>query len=423
MKLNFVFESDLENFTKCTDVSPSGIRRFAASPMSLACLARKEIAIQAGVGNRPKNYIIATGVNHSPKEWVGSSSAQTNLNASPFKFLNKKLFKDIQSGNAMVLFDQSLEGYQTTWLWEYFHIECDRYKINPQAIVYTSGNMLGHSQYNDWATANNKMDRITVIPYAHFESDMYNLGIRTNINLTVDKHLAYKKDHNIKSYNCLQKRLRNHRIWFYVKLLEANLLDDGLVSMNKFSKARHYMEGRVMSSNQESTANTTLPSLVYGKNNDEQDDQFYINRINNDVCLDTWLSVISEASFADINGQLFLSEKVFKPIVCHHPFIIMGDRGSLRELRKMGYKTFDGFVDERYDTLSTWERYDAIIEELKRIIAIKDKASWFESMRPILEHNYKTLTHNSKEVNPAFIALGRAYKKYFKLGKYKIRLT
>ena len=40
-------------------------------------------------------------------------------------------------------------------------------------------------------------------------------------------------------------------------------------------------------------------------------------------------------------------------------------------------------------------------------------------MRPILEHNYKTLTHNSKEVNPAFITLGRAYKKYFKLGKYK----
>jgi L-rhamnose mutarotase len=126
---------------------------------------------------------------------------------------------------------------------------------------------------------------------------------------------------------------------------------------------------------------------------------------------------VSEASFSDFDQQLFLSEKVFKPIVCFHPFIILGNKGSLKELRDMGYKTFDGFIDESYDNLSTFERYDAIVESIKKIIAIEDKASWFESMRPILEHNYENLKKNATKINPAFDSLEKAYNKYFKLGK------
>jgi hypothetical protein len=60
-----------------------------------------------------------------------------------------------------------------------------------------------------------------------------------------------------------------------------------------------------------------------------------------------------------------------------------------------------------------------IIESIKKIIAIEDKFSWFESMRPILEHNYENLKKNSTEINPAFVTVERTYKKYFKLGKYK----
>lgn len=418
--MNFVFEDkdNYLNYTACPDLVMSGSKRFAPSPMAITVLHRTQMAKRYSVDDKPNPYIIATGVNHSPNDWVGSSSAFGNLNKSPFESLHKKLLKDVQSGKAMLLFDQSLEGYQTTWLWEYFHIECENYNINPQAIVYTSGNLLGASQYEEWANANNKLDRINVIPYSHFEFDMHERGAEAGIDLSVDKHLSYKKEHDIKSYNCLQKRLRNHRIWFYVKLLEADLLKDGLISMNKFS-TNAYMEGKTISTELADRANAILPSLVYGKSNTEHNDSFYINRINDDVCLDSWVSVISEASAADSNGQLFLSEKIFKPIVCYHPFIILGDKDSLKSLREMGYKTFDGFIDERYDTLPTWERYDAIIEELKRIIAIKDKASWFEGMRPILEHNYKNLKNNSAQVNPAFVKLERAYKKYFKLGKYK----
>jgi hypothetical protein len=56
-------------------------------------------------------------------------------------------------------------------------------------------------------------------------------------------------------------------------------------------------------------------------------------------------------------------------------------------------------------------------ESIKKIIAIEDKASWFESMRPILEHNYENLKKNATKINPAVIRVEQAYNKYFKLGK------
>jgi hypothetical protein len=287
--MNFVFEDkdNYLNYTASPDHAASGAKRFAPSPMAITVLHRTQMAKRYSLDDKPSPYIIATGVNHHPVDWVGASAVYDNSNKSPFESLHKKLLKDVQSGKAMLLFDQSLEGYQTTWLWEYFHIECEKYNIAPQAIVYTSGNLLGSLQYEEWANANNKIDRINVIPYAHFEFDMHERGAEAGIDLSVDKHLSYKKEHDIKSYNCLQKRLRNHRIWFYVKLLEADLLKDGLVSMNNFS-TNAYMEGKTIPTELADRANATLPSLVYGKSNTEYNDSFYINRINDTVCLDSW---------------------------------------------------------------------------------------------------------------------------------------
>jgi hypothetical protein len=246
---------------------------------------------------------------------------------------------------------------------------------------------------------------------------VYNNSVWTALEASVDKHLSYKKINEIKDFNCLQKRLRGHRVWFYIRMFEEQLLKHGLVSMNPFNTNTVYFEDRILPKERADVANSMLPLIVHGKNNNEFDDRYYIQRIQDQVCLDSWVTVVSEASFSDFDQQLFLSEKVFKPIVCFHPFIILGNKGSLKELRDMGYKTFDGFIDESYDNLSTFERYDAIVESIKKIIAIEDKASWIESMRPILEHNYENLKKNATKINPAFASLEKAYNKYFKLGK------
>ena len=41
-----------------------------------------------------------------------------------------------------------------------------------------------------------------------------------------------------------------------------------------------------------------------------------------------------------------LSEKIYKPIINKHPFILSAVPGSLRTLKNLGYKTFSPYIDE-----------------------------------------------------------------------------
>jgi hypothetical protein len=160
-------------------------------------------------------------------------------------------------------------------------------------------------------------------------------------------------------------------------------------------------------------ARSMLPLEIYGESNCQFDDRYYIDRIRDSVCLDSWISIVSEPIFADSDTAVFISEKTFKPIACMHPFIILGGRGSLRAIREMGYKTFSDFIDESYDELPTFERMDAIIQVLKDIDEIEDKLEWFKSMRDVLEHNYN-LFHSKQGIRPlASQQLSDYCKEYF----------
>jgi hypothetical protein len=262
--------------------------------------------------------------------------------------------------------------------------------------------------YNEWANNNNVSERIKVIGYSHFELDMamecYKKGLTKNPLHSFNDNLKYKIENlnQIKTYACLNKRLRNHRIWFYKYLYDSGLLEKGLVSMNKFEKYGHYFEGEEMTKFEVSIITKNLPLLVYDKRNDELDDNFYIRRFNDQVCLDTFMTVISEAQCNDSDNTMFLSEKTFKVIACRHPFIIMGNKDSMRMMREIGYKTFDGFIDESYDELPAHKRLRYITESIRKVDNIKDKIEWYKSMEDVLEHNYNTLLNKLYKIPKEF---------------------
>lgn len=403
--MNFVFEDKQEslNFTSNTEILRSGVRLFSPSPI-VEVASRQFSNFRFGVDSLlyPKRYIVSTGVNHHPTDW-----AKPNI----FQYLNPRYLKDIQNGKAMLLIDQSLEGHQTPWLWNWFHEECARYNINPKAVVYVTGNQIASEQYTAWAQG--KQDKISVISYAHFEKDVRDMAKQHNITESVDSDIAYKEQHDIKTFNCLQKRLRPHRLWFYTQMYKDGLLGEGLISQNPFTVNQTYLDGQRLAEDLVIEANTTLPSILYGKNNNEHPDNYYIRRILKDVCNDSWVSVVSEVAYSNSDQSVFISEKTFKAIACCHPFILLSSSGTLKELRDMGYKTFDGFIDETYDTLPPVERFVAITSELKRIASIKDKLSWYAGMKDILVHNYNTLQYNASHKDRAIIKLEQCYKEYF----------
>jgi hypothetical protein len=110
--------------------------------------------------------------------------------------------------------------------------------------------------------------------------------------------------------------------------------------------------------------------------------------------------VISEAQYEDSQGTVFLSEKMFKPIACYHPFMVLGNRNSLLEMKKLGYETFSKWIDESYDSLPDNKRMDAIIESLQIFDGEKNKISIYKDMEQVLKHNYDVLKQNASQKTP-----------------------
>jgi len=351
-------------------------------------------------------YIIPVGVTESPENWIGGEYATTEKEKNLpdlFSKLSQKYLKDLQSKKAFLLFDSSLEGYFNYFIFDYFYKKCLEYNIHTNQIIYVTGNSDIEKRLSDWQSKNPNKTPIQVIPYSHFEFDISEvLRNRTDLNLkkvpNFEDQLKYKKENfdNIKIYNFLNKKPRKHRIWFYNLIKEYGLLEDGLVSMNSFDVNDDItIDFSKLSKEKLEWVKEDLPTYAYGVSNEIESFDFYMNNLNEKSTLDSWFTIVSEAQYEDKQGTIFLSEKVFKPIACQHPFMILGNRGSLKELKKLGYKTFHNLIDETYDDMDSKDRFHAIASNINTLKSNPNKLQWFEWLKPTLEYNAKVLQFNS----------------------------
>jgi len=90
------------------------------------------------------------------------------------------------------------------------------------------------------------------------------------------------------------------------------------------------------------------------------------NTFKKELFLDSCINIVTETTF--IKNELFLSEKILKPILSYQPFIVFGPKGYLSELKKYGFKTFSDFWDESYDNIEdSIERMRALISVVKHL--------------------------------------------------------
>lgn len=85
-----------------------------------------------------------------------------------------------------------------------------------------------------------------------------------------------------------------------------------------------------------------------------------------DEYVDSWFSIVTETDF--YNGLLRITEKVFKPLLCFHPLVVVGSCDCLRLVREYGFKTFSGVWDEGYDQeTDPRSRFDMVYELVERL--------------------------------------------------------
>jgi hypothetical protein len=87
----------------------------------------------------------------------------------------------------------------------------------------------------------------------------------------------------------------------------------------------------------------------------------------------------------------YFTEKTWKAMVIGRPFMIVGAQNSLATLREFGFKTFDHWWSEEYDTKELLvDRINCIIQELCKL-SETNLLELEKEILPILEHNKKHL--------------------------------
>jgi hypothetical protein len=92
-----------------------------------------------------------------------------------------------------------------------------------------------------------------------------------------------------------------------------------------------------------------------------------------------------------VDGNLFfVTEKTWRPIIARRPFIVIGARNFLKNLKKLGFVTFNDFWDEGYDEYDSGNRVKHIIRLIDSIgsMPLAEIKKIVVSMDSILEHNY-----------------------------------
>lgn len=107
---------------------------------------------------------------------------------------------------------------------------------------------------------------------------------------------------------------------------------------------------------------------------------------------DIFCEVICETRYAQPAATY--SEKIHQSISYFKPFILVGAPHTLEYLRKNGFKTFNEFWDESYDSIEDHEKrmvkiFD-LIQEIDKM-NMHDCNELYKRMLPILKHNQKLL--------------------------------
>lgn len=98
--------------------------------------------------------------------------------------------------------------------------------------------------------------------------------------------------------------------------------------------------------------------------------------------------IVTEDPYFDVQPRI--SDKILKPLYLCRPFLLLGSCYTLSWMRQQGFRTFDKWWDESYDSCEDHqERFEAVyrIAEYINSLSLSDCKQILHEMKPVLEHN------------------------------------
>lgn len=288
-----------------------------------------------------------------------------------FSCISPKYLEDVRNGKCKILMLFLYEGYSGSKNnWDLEIIEKWRTESNLpyDSIYYICGNFLIEKIIKEKGLGFQGRPVQCFEPWNRYEETEV-----ANFKPIDDKFLFL-------SYN---RNPRPQRITFLLDVLECKLFHRGLISLNNLiHDAPDYCN---------------IDDFNYLKDNApfiidhryDLDFNLAINVTKEDYER-TFISLLTESLVDD--DTLFLSEKIWKPIMVGHPFIVYGNQYTLKHLKNLGYQTFDKWIDEGYDNEPDRNRRSKmVVEEIKKFEnhTIEELTQLRNEMRNVCEYNQK----------------------------------
>ena len=112
-----------------------------------------------------------------------------------------------------------------------------------------------------------------------------------------------------------------------------------------------------------------------------------------DIYNQTAYSLVAETNFS--NEYNFYTEKIVKPILARRLFVVVAGRHYLKNLRAMGFRTFDSIIDESYDNIeNNQDRWLAAMTQVSWLMN-QSQSIVLNKIKHIVDHNHAHIeSHN-----------------------------
>jgi len=92
-------------------------------------------------------------------------------------------------------------------------------------------------------------------------------------------------------------------------------------------------------------------------------------------------------------NTFYVDEKIWRPVLMRTPFMIQGSAGTIKNLRRLGFRTFDQWWNEGYSEDPDGCHVPAMIENIKQLsqLSVSELQSMYQDMTPVLDYNLHRL--------------------------------
>ena len=339
----------------------------------------------------------------------------------------KKLLKE--NDNFLIYIEHSMEGYFDSYILKNIYDLCVKNDIPFDKVLITNGSNSNQITLDDFKEKYDYVKNLPKLVTYNWQVPYKSQDMRVAMQL-VDEQVGVEKsdifrstiatiDHlnnpKIKKALLLTRRLRMHRIVLLSLLFNDKTIQDTLYSLDM--SLNFYPDFKQMLLNERENIEINIEDdyienvlngydLMVKQNKKVVDYELtpYLSGFGNEskeLYENTFFSIVQETEFSIY--QQCSTEKIMQPIMHCHPFVVIGSPYSLKNLKRLGFKTFDKWWDESYDNeIDDWKRLKKVYEVITILLNKTDielKNMIFE-MKEILIYNQEHLkTFDGQYIN------------------------